>query len=186
MPHLGRCSYCGYGEHKFGTMKQILITITLLLTTSIVMAQEKKLIVPEHAREIMNALEGQFQWEIIRPSESKVLRTGTKISNYDLDSLILLSHEEFDSSSIRQVGLFGYNTVDSSFFTIGLYNISLNPKVRKGQLEEELNRIVFYENDSSRFFLNLVNYSHYYWTYENLKDDWEKRDLEIVFKRVDN
>ncbi len=161
------------------------LTFILMFIAISLSAQQEVHKVPSNIRQIMNSLEGRFTWKIIRPSENRILRTGTKISQYDLDSLILVGHETFDSSSIKQVGLFGYNDVDSSFFTIGLYNVSLDPKVRKGVFDEKSRQIVFHENESSKFFLNLDSDSRYYWTYEFLEGEaWKKRDLEIIFERV--
>jgi len=135
-------------------------------------------------REIMNNLQGSFEWKMIRPSDNKILRTGTKVSQYDLDSLILISHEEFNSSKIKQTALFGYKKSDSSFFSIGLYNIDIGPHISYGYLNKDLRRVEFFENDSSKFYLNMVDTSEYNWTYEDLKNqNWIKRDLKIIFER---
>ena len=112
------------------------------------------------------------------------MRTGTKIAFYELDSLILLSQETFDQTSIRQIGMFGYNEQEATYFSIGSYNIDIGPHVKYGSMDSTLDRIMFMENDSSRYFLNLVSENEYYWTYENLNDgEWEPRDLKIIFKR---
>lgn len=166
-------------------MRNTLMFILLFLAINL-SAQQHKHKIPSDVREIMNNLEGQFTWTIIRPSENKVLRTGTKVSAYDLDSLVLVGHETFDSSSIKQMGFLGYNDLDTSFFTIGLYNVALNPKVRKGTFDLNTRRIEFEESDSSRFFLNLDTESRYYWTYEFLENgSWKTRDLKIIFERVE-
>ncbi|MEP1095401.1 MAG: hypothetical protein ABJG78_09845 [Cyclobacteriaceae bacterium] len=166
-------------------MKSVLIFLLCAINFGVIAQDQKPL--PSDVREVLNTLQGNFNWTMIRPSDNKVLRTGTKTSTYDLDSLILLSHEEFDSSSIKQVAFFGYNRSDSSFVSVGLYNIDMGPHVSSGYFVEDSRRIEFYENDSARYYLNLSSPSRYFWTYENLKNQkWEKRDLKIVFERSDS
>lgn len=122
---------------------------------------------------------------MIRPSENKVIRTGTKSSDYHLDSLILLSRETFDLSEIEQVALFGYNQKDSLFFSVSAYNVDIGPHLIRGSLHENGRTVEFQENDSTKLFLSIVNRDEYQWTYQIRKNGgWEERDLKIVFSRI--
>ncbi len=147
-------------------------------------AQENKKSLPYHVKKVMNLLQGKFTWQMIRPSTNEILRTGIKESHYELDSSILITKETFDTSNVKQIGFFGYKEIDSSYFFIQLYNVDIGPHILKGYINKDLNRITFPESDSSKFYLNFVGNSEYYWTYETLKnDEWIKRDLQIIFKR---
>lgn len=138
----------------------------------------------EFAQEVLSNLHGIFNWKMIRISTNKVIRTGQKNSEYALDSLILLGYEAFDSSNIKQVAMFGYRSSDTTFFTVELYNVNLEPNVSYGKYNPELDRIEFQENESSKFCLNIIDDSKYYWTYFKLEDQkWKERDLKVLFER---
>ncbi len=158
--------------------------LVLVLGTHPFFAQEETNPLPNYVRDVLNTLQGEFRWKMIRPSDSTVLRTGTKTSSYRLDSLALLSHETFDSSDIRQMAVFGFRQKDSTFFSVGMYNVDIGPHTIEGRFNKHKKRIEFSENDSTRLYLNMIDASKYYWTYQTLKDGhWKDRDLKIVFER---
>ena len=75
-------------------------------------------------------------------------------------------------------------TKDSTFYSIGLYNTDIGPHISYGKFNKELNRIEFTENETSRYYLNLVNKYEHNWSYEMLKDgEWKIRDLVVIFRR---
>ncbi len=166
-------------------MNHFLRVAMIALTIGSLSAQSGRETIPPEVREILNTLHGDFKWEMIRPSDGKTLRTGTKTSRYHLDSLVLFSGETFDASEIEQVAFFGYNHRDSLFFSVGIYNIDPGPHLTQGFLTENESVIEFQENDSSRLFLEIIDTNQYNWTYKHLKDKaWRDRDLEITFKRI--
>lgn len=166
-------------------MKIIILNIILILcNVNSITAQKKSDTIPTDVIEILNSLNGSFRWKMIRPSDNKVLKTGTKYSSYHLDNLVLLNHETFDSSKIEQISLFGYRENDSTFISVGMYNVDIGPHIILGHLNKSEKRIEFSENDSSKLYLNILNSSKYYWTYQLLKNGiWIDRDLKIIFER---
>ncbi len=166
-------------------MKLFLLSIIVVLSAiSSISAQEKSDSISPEIRRVLNSLSGSFTWKIVRPSSNEIIRTGTKHSSYQLDSLALLGHEEFNDSNIKQMSFMAYNQKDSTFASVGMYNIDIGPHIAKGRLNRLKNGINFFENDSTKLNLVIVDASKYYWTYQNLENGiWKNRDLKIVFDR---
>ncbi len=77
-----------------------------------------------------------------------------------------------------------YRKKDSTFVSIGLYNVDVGPHIIEGRFNEPKKRIEFFENDSTKLNLTIVDATKYYWTYQNLENGvWKKSGLKIVFKR---
>lgn len=141
-------------------------------------------LIPKRVFEVLSYYQGKFTWEMGRTSESTILRTGESTSTYVLDSLVLQGHEIFHDSNIEQVGYFGYDSKQSKFFSVGIYNIDKGPHLLQDGIFVSDYVIEFKENDSTKVYLTFINIDEHYWTTKSLKEgNWIVNDLKILFKR---
>ncbi len=119
---------------------------------------------PPGCREVLNSLNGNFDWKIVRPPNNEITRIGTKHSSYQIDSLARLGYEEFNESEIKEMSFMAYREKDSMFVSVSMYNFDIGPHIVKGRLNKARKRIEFFENDSTKLNWTIVDSTKYYWT----------------------
>lgn len=139
-------------------------------------------------KQILTQMQGDFVWEMWRPSENKLLRTGTSQSSYQLDSMVLLVREKFANTPVEMIGLWGYDRKTNDFFSLSSFNGKNGTHYMRGQLDTNRRpiQITFIEDQKTRNIITFIGKDEHQWRSERLKNGiWVKNDLKIIFKRLD-
>ncbi|HNP96235.1 MAG TPA: hypothetical protein PKJ63_11420 [Cyclobacteriaceae bacterium] len=135
------------------------------------------------AKDLLKSLDGNFKWQIVKPSENKIIREGFRQSSLKMDSLILEIEETFNNSNVQMTGLLGYNASTKKYFSINCYNVDMGPHILYGEVENE--NVIEFEDREEVSALQVISPDKHEWTYRILvNDEWVPRDLKITFTRI--
>ena len=117
--------------------------------------------------------------------QTRLIRQGSRSSQYGLDSLNLIIKESFADSNIEMNGMLGYNSKDSLFYAVSVFNVDPGPHVMKGNLISS-NEIRFVEENTGTVnILTILNGNNHFWTSFKKRDNgsFERNDIKIIFTR---
>ena len=161
-------------------MTRILLSTTFLISLTFATHGQSH---THLAKDLLLSLNGNFKWQILKPSENKVVREGFRHSRLKMDSLIVEIEETFNNSDVQMTGLMGYNSSTKKYFSINCYNVDMGPHVLFGEAVDE-NTIEFTDTQEVST-LRIVSPDKHEWSYQNLiGNKWVPRDLKITFTRI--
>ncbi|MEQ8301757.1 MAG: hypothetical protein RIB47_00095 [Cyclobacteriaceae bacterium] len=135
------------------------------------------------AKDLLKSLEGNFKWQIFKPSEKRIVREGFRYGRLKMDSLIVEVQETFNNSDVQMTGLIGYNSSTKKYFSINCYNVDMGPHVLFGEAIDE--HTIEFSDAQEVSTLRIVSPDKHEWSYQNLIDNkWVPRDLKITFMRI--
>jgi len=136
-------------------------------------------------KELINQVQGTFEWEMRKPSSNTVISQGERTSSPYFEGQLFMFRETFLDSDIEQVGFFGYDNQTKHVISVGLYNIDMGPHILKGTVEKVVQgyQVTFFESDK-RIVLHIKDRDHHFWKYYSKLDvGWSQDDLQIDFHR---
>lgn len=161
-------------------MKHILLSTTFILSIFFEANAQSE---AHQAKDIFQSLEGNFKWQIFKPSENKIIREGVRYGRLKLDSLLLQIEETFNNSEVEMTGLMGYNASTNKYFSINCYNVDMGPHILFGEAKDKTT--IEFTDAQEVSTLRIISSDKHEWTYRNLiKDEWVPRDLKISFTRI--
>lgn len=138
-----------------------------------------------YGKKVVTLLHGSFNWEMKRPSQGEILRSGQRTSEFQFNETVFSFQETFFDSDVEQVGFFGYNAKENNIFSIGIYNVDMGPHILRGTLQKMTNGYLvrFFEGEKQVVLRVMSNMHHFWEYYSKTGDQWIKDDLRIDFYR---
>ncbi len=162
-------------------MKILLFSLFTIFTISPVCLLGQKEVPPN---DILKLIEGSFDWEMIRSSDSTLLRKGKRTSQSHFQGAFLF-HESFENSPLQQIGALGFDHQSKRFFLMGFHNEQQGPYLIWGEVVSEVRPITiqFEETKERRVELRIYNRTEHHWQgYQLVNAEWKALDLIIKFK----